>query len=119
MPFRLINAPTTFQAVMHDLFHHHLRRFVLVFFDAILVYNRNWEEHLKQLWVVFELLCRNQFHVNQKKYSIGKSILDYLGHVIFVKGVEMDPRKILEIILWPTPKSIKAVRGFLEITGYY
>jgi hypothetical protein len=52
MPFGLSNAPTTFQALMNDIFQHYLRNFVLVFFDDILVYNPDLQTNLNHLSIV-------------------------------------------------------------------
>lgn len=46
MPFGLINAPSTFQALMNDVFRDYLRKGLLDFFNDILVYSKGWQEHL-------------------------------------------------------------------------
>jgi len=49
MPFGLTNAPLTFQSLMNELFRPHLLKFILAFFDDILV---SWEDHLVHLQIV-------------------------------------------------------------------
>ena len=63
MPFGLCNAPATFQALMNEVLCAHLRRFVLVFFDDILIYSRSWADHLRHLRVVLSLLRQHRLFV--------------------------------------------------------
>lgn len=59
LPFGLTNAPSTFQAAMNDLLRPYLRKFVLVFFDDILIYSSTYVDHLSHLHTVLNLLVTN------------------------------------------------------------
>ena len=56
MPFGITNAPSTFQGLMNSIFKPFLRKFVLVFFDGILVYKQSWEYHVQHVDRVLTLL---------------------------------------------------------------
>ena len=119
MPFGLCNAPSTFQAIMNSIFRPHLRKFILVFFDDILIYSPTWELHLEHVKKALEILKQRQFFLKATKCAFGKQELEYLGHFISCKGVKVDDAKISAMVAWPRPTNITELRGFLGLTGYY
>lgn len=119
MPFGLSNAPATFQALMNDVLRPYLRRFVLVFFDDILIYSATWAEHLQHLGVVLNALRAHHLHVKRSKCSFGEKSVAYLGHVISEEGVAIDTAKVVAVSTWPTPSSARGLHGFLGLAGYY
>ncbi|XP_061360228.1 uncharacterized protein LOC133304232 [Gastrolobium bilobum] len=119
MPFGLSNAPSSFQATMNQVFSAFLRRFVVIFFDDILVYSSCLQEHLGHLQQVLSTLQTHCFFAKLSKCLFGQSSLQFLGHTISGEGVQLDPSKIQAIINWPTPMSATQVRAFLGLFGYY
>lgn len=93
MPFELTNAPTTFQSFMTE-FLPFLRRFVLEFFNDILVYCSSEHEHVTPL-------ANHQLYVNYKKCEIGLQEVAYLGHKFSSKGVVMDMEKVQAMVDLP------------------
>lgn len=63
MSFRLINAPSTFQALINKVLQNYLRKFILVFFYDILIYYKNWNTYLEYLSVGFDILQAHKLKV--------------------------------------------------------
>jgi hypothetical protein len=118
MSFGLSNAPSTFQSLMNEILGPFLWRFVLVFFDDILIFSTRIE-HLRHVAAVMDTLQSNIIFVKRSKCIFGASSIAYLGHVISAQGVAMDPDKVEAAITWPQPLSVQGLRGFLGLAGYY
>jgi hypothetical protein len=119
MSFGLTRVPGTFQDAMNTTLKPCLRKFVLVFFDDILIYSATLADHLVHLRTVFELLEQDQWRLKLSKCSFAQTQIAYLGHVISSSGVGTDPAKLDAIARWPTPVSVKELRSFLGLAGYY
>lgn len=119
VPFGLSGAPGTFQGAMNSTLATLLRKCVVVFFDDILVYSRTYEEHVTHLRAVLNLLAKDQWIVKLKKCSFAQQEIHYLGHILSSRGVHTDPDKVSAVMHWPQPTSIKELRGFLGLAGFY
>lgn len=83
MPFGLTNAPSTFQSLMNEILKPFIRKFVLVFFDDILIFSSCWSTHLQPVRQVFQLIRFHKFALKQSNCSFGQESVAYLGHIIF------------------------------------
>lgn len=69
-----------------------------VFFDDILVYNRNQADHVEHLSLVLQTLGQNQLFAKKSKCCFAMAEIGYLGHVISGFGVATDPQKIAAVV---------------------
>ncbi|GJV94613.1 putative mitochondrial protein [Tanacetum coccineum] len=98
---------------------HYEIMFTLVFFDDILVYSASVTDHLQHLKSIMTVIRENSLHAKKSKYVFGIAQVKYLRHVILNQGVTTDPAKISAMVDWPTPTTLKQLRGFIGLNGYY
>ena len=91
---------------MNHTFRAQLHKFLLVFFDDILIYSKTWEEYLKHLDEVLSILEEHSLYAKMSKCEFGMKEMLYLGHIINEKGVQVDIEKIRAIRDWPVPKTV-------------
>ncbi|GBG59707.1 hypothetical protein CBR_g54812 [Chara braunii] len=119
MPFGLTNAPATFQAAMITEFRLMLDRYVLIYLDDILVYNRSLDEHVEHLRTVLERLRQAKYKANRDKCEFARQELEYLGHYVTPQGIRPLADNIEALRVWPEPTNTTDVRSFMGLAGYY
>ena len=92
---------------------------MLVFFDDILIYRKYWEDHVRHVDRVIQILKGKQIYAKPSKCFFGVKEVEYLGHIIYHEGVKVEPNKIKAMMDWSIPKTLKNLRGFLGLPIYY
>ena len=119
MPFGLTNASTTFMDLMNRVFQPYVDQFVIVFIDDILVYSKDAQEHEQHLRIVLETLREKRLYAKLSKCDFWLKEVSFLGHIVSVEGIRVDPAKIEVVVTWKPPRNVTDVRSFLGLVGYY
>jgi hypothetical protein len=117
--FGLTNAPTYFMNMMNKVFMDELDKCVVVFIDNILVFSKTTEEHEEHLRIVLGKLRQQQLCAKFSKCEFWMREVAFLGHVLSAEGEVIDPSKIEAVSKWQSPNSVKEIRSFLGLGGYY
>jgi hypothetical protein len=113
-----VGCQVLFRAV-DSLFGDLKHKYVYNFMNDLLVYSSTTEEHLDHLKEVFSRLEKAGFTLNREKVHLDQSEIKFLGHSLSAEGVKILPERIQAISQFPPPKSLKGVRRFLGMVGFY
>ena len=119
LPFGLCNAPATFSRLMDNVFSGLSWEVCLYYLDDIIVFSKDWEEHLQWLWMVLSCLRDVNLRLGHKKCTFARSSVTSLGHLVSEDGLQPDPRLLDSIREIQPPTNVSQVRSFLGLVGYY
>jgi len=119
VPFGLTNAPGTFQRLMSVILSGLQWTKCPVYLDDVIVFGRDFDEHLSRLEEVFYCLKKAGLKLRLSKCKFLMQKISYLGHEISAKGINPDAEKVRSIENFPTPTDIDKLRSFLGLVGYY
>jgi TFIIF-interacting CTD phosphatase-like protein len=94
MPFGLTNSPSTFQAMMNDVFQDYLDKFMLVYLYDVLLFSRSAEEHKEHVELVLKRLRDEKLFAKLSKCVFNKPSVTFLGHVVGQEGLSMERKKV-------------------------
>ena len=99
MPFGLTNAPVTFQALINHALYKYLDDFMVAYLNNILIYTKGMrEEHAEKVQKVLEKIKEFNLLLKPEKCEFFKKEVNFLGHIIFIEGIQIDPDKIKVIL---------------------
>ena len=105
MPFRLCNAPATFERLMSQVMRGlHWKR-CLVYIVDILVFGNDFESALHSLELVLNRVAEYGLQLKSTKCNLFRTSVPFLGHIVGRAGLECDPNKLSAVANWiPTSK---------------
>ncbi|CAM4781498.1 unnamed protein product, partial [Rotaria magnacalcarata] len=97
----LMNAPPSFQRVMNHIIGYNRWHYILVYLDDILVFSNSFDDHMKHLQQLFNVLNTHQFTLNPAKCSIAQQSIEFLSHTITKDSIVPSKQRIQAILDMP------------------
>lgn len=119
MPFGLCNASQTMCRLMDRTIPSALRESVFVYIDDLLIVSADFRTHLERLKVVAESLQKAQLTINIEKSVFMMRSIKYLGHIVGHGQIKPDPGRVQSIVNFPQPKTVRQLRRFIGMIGWY
>lgn len=119
MPFGLKNAPSIFQRCVDDILRPYIGKFAYVYIDDVLIFSNSEEEHIEHITTIINALHQANMKISAEKSHFYSTSIEFLGHIIKNGRITVDPEKTAAMQNYPIPKTLKELRSFLGLTGYY
>ena len=86
--------------------------------DEVLIFANTIEEHDRILRLVCERVLAAGITLNEEKCVFGVKQIEFTGHIISQKGIDIHPDRVAAIVNFPSPKNVDSVRQFVGIVNF-
>ena len=116
----ITNSPATFQTIMNKILKDIINKGkVAAFVDDVLVGTETEKEHNKIVKEVLKRLEKNNLYIKLEKCIQKVRKIKFLKIIIGPNRIEIEKKKVDEILSWLEPKNVKDIRKFLDLVNYY
>ena len=119
LPFGLKNAPSIFQRAIDDILREFIGKFCHVYIDDVIIYSSDERTHLSHIEKVIKKLKNAGMRISPEKSKFFKVEVEYLGFIVSREGIKTCPDKVKSILEYQKPQSLRSLRSFLGLSGYY
>ena len=89
------------------------------YLDDIIVFSKDWDEHIQRLRMVFQSLREDNLRLGHKKCTLARTSMTFFGRLVSEEGLRPDPKLHESTREIQPPFSVTQVRSFLSLVGYY
>ncbi len=119
VPFGLCNAPAKFSQLMTQVLGDAQYKHCIAYLDDVVIYSKSFQDHMRHLDDVFRRLEMAGLKLKMSKCKFLQRKVEFLGHIVSKDGIEPCPSKTDVIRHLAPPTTVKEVRSFLGMVGYY
>jgi len=113
------NAPCVFQRHLNNILSEKIDHGIVIYIDDILIYSQTEEEHVELVRWMVKKLSENGLCINIDKCIFHVPEVEFVGFQIGTQGVQMNQKKVEDILNWPAPRRVKEVQKFIGFANFY
>ena len=118
-PFGLLNAPFAFSHLISTVLAKLQPSICSAYLDDILIYSADFDSHMQHVQIVLDRLREADLKLKPSKCEWALKEIPFLGHLLTPEGIKPQPHLLKKVGDFKRPTNLKAVRGFVGLTGYY
>lgn len=119
LPFGLKNAPSIFQCTINNILEEFIGKICYVYIDDVIIFSETEEQHMIDTRNIMQTLINANMKISSKKSKFFMKETEFLGYVVSYGSLKMDESKVKAIQEYPEPTTLKELRSFLGLSGYY